>query len=1111
MSATDSGVCVTQKDSLVLERKRMNIYRQINKFSLSLYLCTLALIGSTWPTHSWGQIMGPPQPHEGVMLSLARFENLFQASNARRHMGQWRNPQLEIDLSQVQHSGEAWVSFKAQIEHHHVASISPTSSMDLVPAVVHPLSVWLGDIPLHTSVLGSFHQVQIPIHESQKESNSWLRLRYPIRLSQSPSGELSGLLPLPPVPSAKLKVISQGQAKFIPSLNKVGSKHQEVSLRGALAILIPTTESGVLLQNKDLEVSLHSSGEGADVLVSQRSLLRGGILQAWVPISPASDALLSAEVDGKAAITDVRSGWHMAWLDGSGEHLVKAQVRVKVDRSSGQPRLSLSPQSAPRSKLKVILPGEREVLTEPMVPLMSEIRLRKSSNLIPKTTHDSKSPLKETVIHADLPPLAQLTLRWSEKRALPEEESPEFLSETYQLFSLQEGLLKGQAQLEFDIIKGELKSLDIEVPKEVVLYHLSGAGVESWVTLAKDKAPTHDQPQSSLHKVVRVSFGEPRQGKNVLALKWQRVLSNNESLSMPLIRPLHAFQESGVIALFDGDRVGFTPAKAGLSEAGDERLIPVGQESIPQRILQLKSGEKVSQAFRHVQKPSSLETSTTTERARELRFDAQLDALYSLRDGAVRAQAQLLLNLKSGRLESLTLRVPKDCSEPQVSGPSINRVEPLEVEDHQDYKRYQVKFTRRLEGAITLNIDLEQLLASDSVNLNLPRLIVEDAEITQGYIGLSAEAGLELSPQKVNELRRVAINELPRSISLRAASELLYGYRFSRDWSLHAGLKRHKMIETLSAEASKLHLQSYLLESGQRVDLLQYQIENRDRRNFKISVPDNSTIQEVLVNDQMVKARAEGKYISIPIPKEQKSSVLVRYEIMRTSDQVEHYELLAPSSDLRTSDITWDLFFSKERQLWSWDSELNQIANYATPMRHKYSFSSLKQSIRFHYDLLSANREPLQLKVSFRGVVSPKVTKRLRFLAFFALLFIAVRRALLWSSIEVKVLKHSDLISFLVLMLNLALILYQGDYQELERTLVFAIQILVLVSICLWVTLRVIFEVLRVLNDRSEKSQVSKTQIQSSEDSSIEDAKVKTNSEMTDQNNVPNEENGSVQ
>ena len=41
------------------------------------------------------------------------------------------------------------------------------------------------------------------------------------------------------------------------------------------------------------------------------------------------------------------------------------------------------------------------------------------------------------------------------------------------------------------------------------------------------------------------------------------------------------------------------------------------------------------------------------QKERELRFDAHLDTLYSPRDGAVRAQSQLLLNLKSGRLEAL--------------------------------------------------------------------------------------------------------------------------------------------------------------------------------------------------------------------------------------------------------------------------------------------------------------------------------------------------------------------------------------------------------------------------------------------------------------------------
>ena len=913
-------------------------------------------------------------------------------------------------------------------------------------------------------------------------------MSYPVRLSQSLSGELSGLLPLPPVPSAQLKVIAKGQARFIPDLTQMHRDgDQKVNLKGALAILIPTSESGVLLQSQDLEVSLSHSGDGADVVVTQKSLLRGGTLQAWVPISPASNALLSAEVDGKAAITDVRSGWHMAWLDGIGEHTVKAQVRVKVDRSSGQPRLTLSPQSAPRSKLKVILPGEREVSTEPSVPLMTKTLVRLPLDSDKNKVSELKESEKGTLIHADLPPLAKLTLRWTEKRALPEEESPEFLSETYQLFSLQEGLLKGQAQLEFDIIKGELKSLDIEVPKEVVLYHLSGAGVESWITLAKNEEDIDPNQVNTTHKIVRVSFGEPRKGKGVLSLKWQRVLSNNESLKIPLIRPLYAFQESGVIALYDGDRVGFTPAKVGLSEKGDERLIPVGQESIPKRILRLKSGDKVSQAFRHVQRPSTVETSTTTERARELRFDAQLDTLYSLRDGAVRAQAQLLLNLKSGRLESLILSVPKTCSEPQVSGPSINRIEPFKTEGDQNYKRYQIKFTRRLEGAITLNIDLEQLLASDSVNLDLPRLIIEGAELTQGYIGLSAEAGLELSPQMMNELRRVSINELPRSISLRAASELLYGYRFSRDWSLSAGLKRHKIIETLNAEARTLHLRSYLLDSGQRVDLVKYEVTNRDRRNFKVALPTNSTIQEVLVNQRMVKARAEGKYISIPIPKEQISNIFIRYEVKRDAEHLHHYELTAPSSDLRTRGITWDLFFSEEQQLWAWEGKLNEISHHVPHYdRHSQGFNSLTQSRRFHYDLLSANQKPLYLNVSFRGVISHEITQRLKFLAFFALLIIAIRRALLWSSIQATILKHGELISLLVLMLNLALILYQGDYQDLEDALIYAIRLLLVVSITVWVILRIAFGIVKFLAERGKQAPKTEIHPESSIDSSVE-------------------------
>ena len=997
------------------------------------------------------QPMGPPVPHEGVMLSLARFEALFTSSTQRSTHAKWHNPRLEIDVLKVKQTGEAWVTFTADVDVSDVPVGINSVTLDLVALTVHPLSVSQKGTILSPKASSSFHQVELTIEQAANGSRKIdpLRLRYPVRLSQHMNGEISGLIPLPPVANAEVRVIGKGNIKFIPELGlNQAQVASDVPLRGALAVLISPTESGALLQSKNLDVQLHSSGEGADVKAILKTLLRGGALHAWIPISPSSNALLNAIADGKPAITDVRDGWHMVWVDGAGPHTIQTHTRVKVDRSSGQPRLTLSPQSAPRSRLSLKLSGEREVISEPLVPMVSQIGELTSSS----TDETEEKTNKETRITADLPPLQQLTIRWTEKRVTPEEESPEFLSETYQLFSLQEGLLKGQAQLELDIIKGELKHLSVKIPKDVVLYHLSGVGVENWVTLPSTEGQNDEQ-----HKIVRVTFGEPRSGKNMLSIKWQRVLSNNESLTMPLIQPLGAFQESGVIALFDGDRVGFTPAQAQRSDRGEERLIPVGQESIPQRILQLKSGEKVSQAFRHVQAPTNLKTSTTTERARELRFDARLDTLYSLRDGAVRAQSQLLLNLKSGRLESLIISLPKECSEPQVSGPSINRVEPLPNKEGKAsiLRRYEVKFTRRLEGAITLNIDAEQLISSETATLVFPRVIVEGAELTQGHIGLTAEAGLEVSPAEINELRRVTLDELPRSISLRAATEVLYGYRFSRGWSLSAALKRHKIIETLSAEAIELQVQSYLLESGQRVDLARYVVENRDRRIFKLTLPLQSNIQEVLVNKQPVRARAEGKQISIPIPKNRSSQVQVRYEVTRDFDQLDQYELSMPSSDLRTTNITWDIFFSDQRQLWSWYGELSEKSGSAIPMDSMNSFHSLGSQARFHYDLLSANRSPLKINLSLRGVISHTLVNRLMVIGFFGLLVIGFRRGLLLVGKVPPMLRYAEMVALSIIAINLGVLLYQGSAYELEHALIFTVQCLLLVSGGTWLMIRI--------------------------------------------------------
>ena len=1045
------------------------------KFALLRTLLTLITFSRLIPS-VLAQPMGPPPPHhEGVNLSLSRFETLFEASHQKVNRARWREGLIEIDLSTTQVQGVAWVSFQARAELSELSSGVRSATLDLASSTVHPLSVWRDGIPLSPTSDGSFHQIVIPAGEDEngQRPSPLIKLRYPVRLTHNASGELSALLPLPPIANADVRVIGQGRAKFIPELSPNQAQITLAqSLRGSIAVLIPAAESGLLLQRKDFSVSLHPSGDGADIELALQALVRGGALQSWVPVSPASDALISASADGQAAITDVRDGWHMVWIEGAGEHNIKAKTRAKIDRSSGQPRLTLSPQSAPRAQLKLTLVGEREVITEPAVPFSSEIK-----------GEGNQEDHKLTLISADLPPLNMISLRWTEKRVTPEEESPEFLTETYQLFSLQEGLLKGEAQLELDVIKGELKQLDIKVPSEVVLYHLSGGGVENWITL-----PQNDQSEGT-GKTVRVSFGDPRSGKSALSLKWQRVLSNKEALTIPIIHPLNAFQESGVIALYDGDRVGFTPAETTPTTQGEERLIPVGQESIPQRILQLKAGEKVSQAFRHVQAPTMIKTSTTTERARELRFDAQLDTLYSLRDGAVRAQSQLLLNLKSGRLETLTLSLPSACSEPQVSGPSINRVEPLKAAEGDDasIKKYQIRFTRRLEGAVTLNIDVEQLITNESTSLSFPRVVVEGAELTQGHIGLTAEAGLEVSPTTLTELRRVTLDELPRSVTLRSATELLYGYRYSRGWSLDANLKRHKIIETLNAEVSVFTLESFLLKSGQRVDIAEYTIDNRDRRDIKLTLPPESSIQEVLVNGSPVRARAEGEQISVPLPKNQELKLSLRYEVKRDTKELYRYELIAPTSDLRTTSISWRACFSDSLQLWSWSGPMRVGSRSYHTTSSSHRFSQLMCPDAFTYDLLSPGQEALSLKLQLRGVISDETLWRLYHLGLLSLILIGVRRGRMLAGKAIPKLKYPEMIACMILVIDLGLMFYQVNPSVIERQVGGALLILAFIIAVTWSISKLthfIREATQTQKERRDEKSIQEDQAESSGESS---------------------------
>ena len=155
----------------------------------------------------------------------------------------------------------------------------------------------------------------------------------------------------------------------------------------------------------------------------------------------------------------------------------------------------------------------------------------------------------------------------------------------------------------------------------------------------------------------------------------------------------------------------------------------------------------------------------------------------------------------------------------------------------------------------------------------------------------------------------MAANALPKSIRLRSDLEIRLAYEYAHaPWALPLSIKRHRTVETLDAQVSKLRLETHVLESGHLATVAAYEVVNEDRQFMRLGLPEGATVIQVTAGGRKVNARedAEAGAIAIPLPKNTTTVVAVTYETRRDElGVVSNVGLEAPRIDLRTRDIIW--------------------------------------------------------------------------------------------------------------------------------------------------------------------------------------------------------------
>lgn len=914
------------------------------------------------------------QPSEQVQLSLERYGELLRV--ARRADGPrptWSRGTVRVELP-ADGARPATVSVDTSVK----LTGDGTAEVAILPAqaVVQSATGDGSELPLVQ--IGGAHVALLSGNDTVR-----LRLQYLVPRDTDADGAPIAVVPLPPMPGAALTVTGVGDgAAVYPGVDVQKSGGTvTASLPASPAVVVRSGAAGGGHTVRRVAYRLTpDAGNGADVDATYEVSLDGR--SADLRLARADSALVDAREGRDALSTRVIDGWHTARVTGRGSHTVTARFRVAIDRSQGQPQIVLHPDEVPIAQVDMTVPGKAEITVEPPIPVNATI------------TGDGERA--RTAARAYLPPTEEVALKWTEARAAAETKV-RVNTETYQLLTLEEGVLRSRVLARYDVIYGKLRELPIRLPEGVVPYKVIGEGIEDWRVLpATDDLPRH----------VRVILGEELSGKLAIELQIEVPVAPVEGtgINLPLVQPVETedivIRQQGVVALFDGDKVGFAPGTAnGYSK--------VGADALPSDVRQTLR-DKVNQAFKHLQAPGPISSAVAAAKAKESRFDARVDTLYLVREQTLTAQASVLVEVKSGRNDTLHVSIPQGIAEPRITGPSINKVELAEGFDAGEGRQaWRVTFTQALEGAILLDVEFELLLPKELGAMKVPDLLVHGAEVQSGSFGIAAEGGMEVREKTRTDVRPAAVTDLPKAVRLRSDLEIRAGYQYARaPWGLEVDVKAHSMVETLDAEAEQVRIETNVLESGYVVGRATYVVDNDDRQYFRVALPEGASPLRVTINGaRMDEVRndegaeggtTEAGKIAIPLPKNATTRIEVSWEGRRDALGVfDGLDLRAPRADVRSKNIQWLLQLPGDRGVVGLDSDMKRIEVYnweALSSGDALPVDGSSQGILLTQPVHSAEDPALAVSMTLTAALGPEVGSVFIIVGLIALvLFVRVR------------------------------------------------------------------------------------------------------------------------
>ncbi len=288
-----------------------------------------------------------------------------------------------------------------------------------------------------------------------------------------------------------------------------------------------------------------------------------------------------------------------------------------------------------------------------------DVELRQQDQLYVEHASDgSRGGVKLT---ARLGASEQIDLRWRTKPATPVNIEPVLYGEVNTLVTLEEQLARLMSIIDYRMAQGETRTLSVQLPTEVNLLNVRGAGIDDWHV-------TETEGHKTLLVTLNFSF---KDSTYRLILEGEQTLADHSSeYQVPALRLAGVKQERGYIALSRSGNIELVPSVAEGINRVDVRELP--------EALSASMGSPAILAFKYHQHPYQVTLALTRHQDHAvLAAIAERGELITVlsQQGELITRATYLI--KANKKQYLGVVLPKDATlwSCIVSGKSVKPVE----------------------------------------------------------------------------------------------------------------------------------------------------------------------------------------------------------------------------------------------------------------------------------------------------------------------------------------------------------------------------------------------------------------------------------------------------